>query len=396
MAQMLDSEQAARRLGVKPATLYAYVSRGLLTSYKDRGRRSLFAMEDVEALARRARGGRQVETKLASVTTAVTHLDRSGPAYRGRPATALATSASFEEVAELLWGVGPGPWRPHRLSAPEGLQAGDLLRWAVVMSGARDPLRFDLGPDAVTRAARRLIATMVAVLGPPHMGPPEGARGEQPLADQLAEALTDRPTPAVARAIDAALVLLADHELASSTLAARIAGSTRASLYDAVLAGLGTIGGSLHGAASRLAHLLLEDALRRGAEEAIEEVLRWRRSLPGFGQPLYPNGDPRAAVLLDLVEGLPGSPEHQVVRSVLGVAAAQQLPPPNIDMSLAALMLLAGARPGAGEVVFSVARTAGMVAHLLEEYSEQPLRFRARAVYTAAEIVSAADVAQGT
>ncbi|HUZ10251.1 MAG TPA: helix-turn-helix domain-containing protein [Acidimicrobiales bacterium] len=93
---MLDSDEAARRLGVKLATLYAYVSRGLLDSHRSPdGRRSLFVLDDVEQLARRARGGRRVETRLATVTTSVTQLREDGPAYRGTPAVALATTASF-------------------------------------------------------------------------------------------------------------------------------------------------------------------------------------------------------------------------------------------------------------------------------------------------------------
>jgi citrate synthase len=108
---MLTTEEAARRLGVKVATLYAYVSRGLLVSHPDPRRRgSLFDLDDIESLAARSRGGRQTATRLATITTAVTRLDqRLGPIYRGRLATELAADATFEEVAEVLWqSDGPG------------------------------------------------------------------------------------------------------------------------------------------------------------------------------------------------------------------------------------------------------------------------------------------------
>src|SRR5262245_3377133 len=119
MTEMLDSEEAARRLGVKLATLYAYVSRGVLTSHPSPdGRRSLFAREDVERLAQRARGGKQVETRLATVTTAITQLRDDGPAYRGIPACELATTRSFEEVAALLWQTAPGAWAPIQVGMP--------------------------------------------------------------------------------------------------------------------------------------------------------------------------------------------------------------------------------------------------------------------------------------
>src|SRR5580692_58952 len=105
MDRMLTTEEAARRLGVKVPTLYAYVSRGVLTSHRDpSGRGSLFDLSDVEALATRSRGGRQTATRLATITTGVTQLHQElGPLYRGRRATELAAHRSFEEVAELLW-----------------------------------------------------------------------------------------------------------------------------------------------------------------------------------------------------------------------------------------------------------------------------------------------------
>src|SRR5271163_3163584 len=105
MERMLTTEEAARRLGVKVPTLYAYVSRGLLESHPDPGRRgSLFDLEEIEALAARSRGGRQTATRLATITTAVTQLDqKAGPVYRGRIATDLAATSTSEEVAEMLW-----------------------------------------------------------------------------------------------------------------------------------------------------------------------------------------------------------------------------------------------------------------------------------------------------
>ena len=104
MARMLESDESARRLGVKVTTLYAYVSRGLLVSHPAAsGRRSLFDMDEVERLSRRSRQGKSVETRMATVTTGITQLTDEGPIYRGRRATELATEATYEEVAELLW-----------------------------------------------------------------------------------------------------------------------------------------------------------------------------------------------------------------------------------------------------------------------------------------------------
>src|SRR5580692_12171836 len=98
MGRMLESDEAARRLGVKMATLYAYVSRGLLVSHPSpTGRRRLFEVEEVERLARRSRQGKAVETRMATITTGITQLTDEGHLYRGRPAIGLATALTYEE-----------------------------------------------------------------------------------------------------------------------------------------------------------------------------------------------------------------------------------------------------------------------------------------------------------
>ena len=173
---MLESDEAARRLGVKVTTLYAYVSRGLLVSHPaPEGRRRLFAVDDVERLARRSRQGKTVETRMATVTTAVTQLTDDGPVYRGVRAVDLATTEPFEDVADWLWrgsarSDGPDvtgdfePWMPLDLGPPPTMSPSDRMRWVVVMAGARDRLRSDLRPEAVTATARRVAASMVEAL----------------------------------------------------------------------------------------------------------------------------------------------------------------------------------------------------------------------------------------
>ncbi|MGH9092359.1 MAG: citrate/2-methylcitrate synthase [Acidimicrobiales bacterium] len=398
---MLETEEAARRLGVKRSTLYAYVSRGLLRSHPTpSGRRSLFDVEEVEQLARRGRGGRATETRLATVTTAVTQVRDDGPYYRGRQVTGLAGTATFEEVTGLLWGTGrrtvvPGEWDVPDLGLAPDLPTADRHRWALVMAGALDPVRADRRPEAVVRAARRLIAALVDVVLPAHRGDAEGSRHraaelarnhvaqEGTVAARLADRLSPVATPDLVAAVDAALVLLADHELATSTLAVRVAASTRADLYDAVLAGWATLAGPLHGGASRLAHAMLQDAEVRGVEQAVDGALRWQRQVPGFGHPLYEHGDPRAAVLLEHADRLATPSQREVVGALVALAATHDLPPPNVDLGLAAVTWAAGLGPDAGQALFSIARVAGWTAHYLEELGEQPLRFRARAVYAA-------------
>lgn len=389
MTKMLESAEAARRLGVKLSTLYAYVSRGLLVSHPaPGGRRSVFAAEDIEALAKRSRGGRSTDTRLATVTTSTTQLREDGPVYRGTPATVLATTVPYEEAAELLWRgdpAGPTPWEPLALRPPRALGASDRLRWAVVMAGAGDPLRSDLRPASVVAVARRLVATMVAVLpGPPGGGPPLELGGrvwENTVAGALTARLAPDPDTELVRAVNAALILLADHELATSTVAVRVAASTRADLYDAVLAGLAVVAGPLHGGASQLAYGLVRDAEQLGAERALDDTLRWQHRLPGFGHSVYTGDDPRFTVLRNLVNDLWPADRRQVLDALLALAAERLIPGPNVDLGLGALTRAAGMAEDGGRTIFTIARVAGWTAHYLEELEERPIRYRARAVY---------------
>ena len=413
---MLPSEEAARRLGVKVSTLYAYVSRGLLASHPEPGgRRSLFELGDIERMAMRQRGGRPAESGLAAITTGVTQLRPDGPYYRGRPATELASILTFEEVADLLWGAeAEGDWvSPDLGECPLGV-VSDRMRWALVMCGATDPSRADLRPAAVHRAARRVIAALTEVVGPTRgaaRSPADGQaadalrKGQRAtpsialrLAHVLTAGLTGGPADSVAgpgadhgpgqrvaqwtAALNAALILMADHELATSTVAVRVAASTRADLYDALMAGLATLAGPLHGAASQGAYELLVTVERNGAARAITDVLSRHDNLPGFGHKIYKERDPRFTPLWELARPLLSADRCALFLDILELAAANGVPPPNCDLALAALSWGTGMPPDAGRTIFTVARLAGWTAHYQEELQEPPLRFRPRAVYT--------------
>ena len=175
------------------------------------------------------------------------------------------------------------------------------------------------------------------------------------------------------------MVLLADHELAASTLAVRVAASTRADPYAAVTAGLATVSGLYHGAASRLVRKVLDRAQVTNSDVALTEAMDRHGVYPGFGHPLYERGDPRARVLLELVrEAWPESRRMAQVDALIA-AARRRGELANIDVALAALGHVAGIEPDAGDAIFAIARTAGWLAHAFEEYDEQVLRFRPRA-----------------
>jgi citrate synthase len=408
MTEFLTAAQAARRLGVKPATLYAYVSRGVL--HRDRaadGRASLFDSEEVERLARRGRPRRPAGVVDITVESAITEITGDRLRYRGLDAIRLATSRTFEDVAELLWtGEFPAPSRtrapwqatPAALAAGRAAQAAlpagtlPLERFQVIVPAmaATDPLRLQLDPAAVVAAGRSIIAGLVDCLPlaaqPPAAQPltaPDSPRSDYPIADRLWPRLCERrASPALRRTLSAALVLLADHELAASTLAARAAASVRADPYAVVATGLGAVGGALHGGASLGAEAML--AAAAGPDDVprvVGELLRRGEKVPGFGHFVYRTGDPRAVLLLDLVRrAAPKSGQLAVAEAVLAEVRRKSLPEPNIDFAIATLARVAGMVRGSGEAVFAVARTAGWIAHALEAYTG-PGPLRPRAVY---------------
>ncbi|MFI8233001.1 citrate synthase [Streptomyces sp. NPDC085900] len=388
----LTTKEAAEFLGVKPETVYAYVSRGQLSSRRvPGGRGSTFDGREVEALARRNRresSGSPGSGGELSVRTRITLIEEDRYYFRGVDATELATRHSYEEVAEWLW---TGRMRPGTTftapeaavlvarravdGLPEHTSPTDRLRVAAIGAGTADPLRFDLSEEAVLGTARTLIPTLVAAL------PQQGTyrRDEGPLAQRLWSRLSGRDADeASLRALDTALALLVDHDLAASTLAVRVAASARAHAYAAVSAGLGVLEGPLHGASSGLAHRLLMDVLDEGdAGPVIAEELRAGRRIPGLGHRLYTGEDPRARVLFGLLEEIPNAgPALAAARDIVATTARHTPLHANVDLALAVLTVSCGMPATAGETIFAVARTAGWIAHALEEYGERPLRMR--------------------
>jgi len=399
----MTTRQAAQRLGVKVETLYAYVSRGVLDrDVADDGRSSLFDRRAIEALARRGRprsSSRSTSIDLL-IETRLTSLSMRGVRYRGIDAGTLARTSTFEDAAALLWlgrqpaGDGPRcefPWKGRIVDGGDGFSAGAAIRvtvaeaWALAGddTGRRDP-------ESMAATGRLLISTIVDSL--PTLGGARSTRltlpnGTGPIRGTIAGRLWGRltprrPTAELVGVLNAALVLLADHDLAASTLAARVAASTGAGPYAVVSAGLAALSGPLHGGASRLARDLLAVAEVEGGRVAADRALRNAKIVPGFGHTVYADADPRAVVLFGLLRTAVGSGSQMAaVDAVIAATVERTGRHPNIDLALATLGHLAGMSPDAGEVVMAVARTSGWLAHAIEEYAEPPLRFRPRASY---------------
>ena len=426
----ISAAEAARRLGIKQATLYSYVSRGVLTRRRaggtggaggesggsggsgggrgsgggGPGHGSLFDPGEVEELARRGRPRRAPGLAGLVIESGVTEITDDGLWFRGMDALDLARDWHFEDVCDLLWVGQPRPsaaadageWQASRASVaagtaaqaalPPGTYPLERLQVIVPALAAADPLRLQFVPPAVAAAGRAIIAGLVDCLPP--AGPGSPAAPDAPAGPGIPARLWPRlcpgePPPGLLDALRAALVLLADHELAASTLAARVAASVRADPYAVVATGLGAVGGALHGGASLGAETMLAAAPDAAAvPRVVGELLRRGERVPGFGHFVYRGGDPRAGLLLAMVRrAVPASPRLAVVDAVLAEMHRRALPEPNIDFALAVLASCAGMIRGAGEAIFAVARTAGWLAHAMEEYTASTPR-RPRAVYT--------------
>jgi citrate synthase len=399
----VSAREASRLLGVKPATLYAYVSRGLLESAPGEGGRARrYRRTDVERLrAEGRRGGTSPALRWGEpvLDSGITAMTQEGPAYRGRSALALARAGvAFEAVAELLWtGVlpeGRPEWpadtpdlAPLGALAPTGSPPAAFHALVVAALAPRDPGRFDLRGDAVLERARRLIRTLAVSLAFLHEGGARtrglrAARAPRGIARVAAAALGAPPRPRTLAALDRALVLLADHELNVSTFAARVAASAHADPYAALLAGLAALSGPRHGAASdRVEALLLELEATGDAERVVHERERRGELVPGFGHAFYPDGDPRAKLLLETARGL--APRASAAAPLFAFVEAMRAagkPEPNIDAALVALRAALGLPRGAAAGLFAVGRAAGWFAHVLEQYSTGVL-LRPRARY---------------
>ncbi|WP_029137236.1 citrate synthase [Nakamurella lactea] len=380
----LSTEQAARVLGVKPETIYAYVSRGVLPKVTVSGRRgSWFPADLVETL--RSKGPRNALTGMAErIHTRVTLLHNDRLYYRGREAVELADSSTFEQVCALLWQSEPAPLPPPAAVDRGGLIAGmprrlDMVRTSIAVLAGYAEVRGDLSAAAVTTAARQAISTAIGVL--PLVG--AAAEPDAPAADRLWPAVTALPARRDRiRLLEAAMILLADHELASSTTAARVAAGTRADPYGVLTAALGAMDSPAHGAAASRARRLLTQAVVDPAA-VISEYLAGERQPPGFGQLIYTERDPRADFLLQRIAELPGTDRGllRTARRLVEEFDGRRGWFPNSDFALALLGEATGMVPDGGDVIFTISRLAGWTAHALEEYAEPPLRFRLHGLY---------------
>lgn len=384
MTRYLSAQEAADALGISLATLYSYVSRGLIRSVTDNSskRTRRYSAEDVEALQQRQTARHEPERRAEGALhwgvplteSALTLIDNGRLYYRGQDALALAQSSTIEEVAGLLWLNDPAGGPALLAAVPQpNFALPDLsalgviaqLQTALAFASASDWQSHDLRPQAVATCGARLLATMTAVLA---------GRWRGGLVASMADPL---PTTA-APLLHAALILCADHEFNVSSFTARCVASAHATPYAVVLAGLSALSGHRHGGyTARVAAFLREVGEPAHVHAVVRERLQRGEAIPGFGHRLYPDGDPRARLLLTLTTAAyPNAPVVALVKSVIETVGEH----PTIDMALVTLAEALGLGREGALMLFALGRTVGWIGHAIEGYADDLIRPRARYV----------------
>lgn len=394
----LSARDAVKLLDVRMQTLYAYVSRGLVRSITQPGyKERLYARADIEKLRARsqARAGHGAVAAAAMhwgepiIPTSITQITTTGPFYRGQPAIQLARSGTtFEEVAELLWTGQPGT---PGLRWPRHVQTDRLRRFAAsITSPASNDQLIELfalftmqlglsrghtagrpGSHETLDAARELIQTMAGCFG--YVSQQRAfyqLRKGESIADSLLGALKIPSTAENQAGLNTALVVMSDHELSPSSFAARIAASSGATLHSCVAAAVCANSGEQMGRLYSQVEQFLTRAVTRGALFRHASDFQSRGlAVPGFGHPLYPQGDPRARLLLDLIErrGERSKRLDAVARFIADVQEQLGLYPRQ-ELALVLLCIAMELPRNTSGALFTLARTAGWVAHICEQW----------------------------
>jgi citrate synthase len=406
----VTAAEAIALLGVKPQTLYTYVSRGLIRSVNQPERKQkLYYREDIDKARAQAemRQGRGISAATALrwghpvISTSVTELTPEGPRYRGRLALDLARGGcSFEAASELLWtGVlhhDPLVWSREALPPgfgkamdgaarqPDPLPLLRIYALATSMLGAAEGAGSEIRRGTTIPAARQLIQTLTGCLGylgrrPRfHMPPPSAS-----IAATAMRLLNPGAGADKIAALNAALVLCADHELSSSTFAARVAASTGAELRACILAAIGThSGAALGGGCDRAEDLLRDARTRPEVRRRLAAMEQAGARVPGFNLPVYPKGDPRARYLLRIAQEFAERSERAslIYQFIDEAEGALQLRP-SIEIGLVALCAALELPERSAGALWALGRSAGWMAHVMEQrLAGHLLRPRARYV----------------
>lgn len=372
---LLSADEAAARLGVRKATLYAYTSRGQLTALPDPShpKRSCYLAEDVDRLKQGAQGRHQTRPSSprtlyegrALVDTRLSGWVSGEWVLRGQALLPWALHASVEQTAALLWQVsesaafgGPAPVLPplwHDTAAQ--LRRADPQSRAMALFALALPHLpghpGQTGEPLAQALGQHLRVAFACFLGQ--------APSALPLHQQVAQAW--QLSPDRHAALRQALVLCADTLLNLSGLASRMMASVEGSLAASLLAGMNYGFIRLSGGEFEAVENLFDAVLDHGDAAAVAAAYRARgEALPGFNHPVLVQGDPRAAALVALATTF-GSPAHTWIAPM---QQAHRLLP-ALDFGLVALRRALGAPRDGALTLVDAARCTGLLAQVLEQ-----------------------------
>jgi citrate synthase len=394
----LPAREAIGILDIREQTLYAYVSRGWIRSITQPGRKDrLYFREDVEKMRHRslARSGHGVVAASAMywgepiIPTSITEITPGGPLYRGHNAIQLAREGiSYEAAAELLW-TGKRPiteprWRigaarsaavcklAENIRAPE---ANDQLMetfalFALQLGMSRGGADQPASEAAAFDAARELIQAFTGCFG--YISARRRfmpVRSGQPVVEGLIAALGIEDSEENRVALQSILVLFADHELSPSVFAARVTASTGGALHSCVVSAVCANTG-LH-VGRQYDHI--EDFLARASTRPVlarrvQECQERGAAVPGFGHPFYMDGDPRAVFLLELVRRRKTQSKRlEAIYGFIEDAQAALGLHPRHELAVITLAIAMGLPAHGAGALFSLARSAGWIAHVQEQ-----------------------------
>jgi citrate synthase len=393
LSHSLTAAEAAAALGISLPTLYAYVSRGMLSSSPDaQGKHRLYDAGEVRRLARRKEDGKRagkvaqkvLDWGVPVLESSITLVADGRLLYRGHDAMELARTASLEDVAALLWECSA-----RRIAEAPAVPFA-AAQWAAWLKLWSDSTPLDRALVLLPAAAAqmpRVWDTACAVMRLLAAAMVSAAPSNEPLHKQLAAAWNVRNRQQ-AGLLRAALVACADHELNASTFTVRCITSTGTHLFGAVAGGLAALAGPRHGGETvRIAALLDEAARAPDLDRYLANRLARHEHgahgpvLSGFGHPLYPEGDPRARLLLEMLADCaparsPLGEVHALARTVRDTTGAE----PNVDFALVAIERVLGLPAGAAFTLFAIGRVVGWIAHAMEQTRDGRL-IRPRARY---------------
>jgi len=348
---------------------------------------------------------------IVATTSSISSIVDGVLTYRGYDIDDLAENASFEETAYLLW-FGSLPTSaelsvlrsnlsefapiPEQVIEQMKLYPKDTNTMAALRTAISSLALYDDAADDMSREANEIKAVKLQAQLPTVVAALARIRkGLEPVAPKVGSSIAEnflymlwgeQPDIVSVKALDAALVLHADHELNASTFAGRVTVATLSDIYSGVTSAIGALKGPLHGGANEAVMKMLEEI---GTLDAVEPFVRGklerREKIMGFGHRVYKNGDPRAKHLmkmsLELGTMKGDTTLYDMSVKIEELITGQKGLKPNVDFYSASVYTQLGIERELFTPIFAISRVSGWTAHILEQYGDNRI-IRPRAEYT--------------